>query len=443
MAAKRESKSPAPKSATDLIAADVEHIAGVLDVQVADLTFLKYERAGGSFAEWEFRKRGGFRQFVSDAFGVTHQPADIVSIRGTARRNREFRRLEREFGDLSHSRAWIEDMMARVFEVSPIRVSPYKPKSVKRLRASQVERWNVGHFSDIHWGINIDPFEVEGNVYNMTVAARRFAKVVDALANYKLDHRSECGGLVMNFAGDILQGCIHIDDANQDLMCYQVAAAAQYITAAIDYLLNFYDAIRVPMTPGNHDRVITPAKGLSRTTAQKYDNFLTMVFTAVQMAFRQDPRVTFEVPRTPYTTFKIFDRTWATTHFDTVLQIMSPDKSVDVAKLASQLDRINAGLPDSERIQALLGGHVHTCLYLGLSNDVDLFVNPSLSGTDAFAQSIGFLRSRRGQWIIESTRDYRVGDHRCVWAEDADADAAYDAIIPPFDYGLVVKKLAA
>jgi hypothetical protein len=428
-----------PISGYEALVEDIERVAVDLGIEPATMTLVKYMRGGGLAKEWQFRSLGGFAAVIREAFGAEIPEPDLAAIRGLDRRNKAYKKLQHSYGSELHRLERFKQTLRDVFSEYPIQVSSRPPRAPRKPRS--VERMTIGHLSDIHFGNNIDPLEIESNQYNWTVSARRLACVVDALATYKLDHRNECGGLILNMAGDLAQGIIHAEDDNQDLLTWQFAGAVRYFVAAIDYLLGYYDHILVPVTPDNHMRILSHTKGKDKARSQKYDSFNTMMFEAIQQAFRRDPRVEFLIPRTPYTTFKVFERTFLSTHGDTAINLGSPDKAVDIRSIAYQVDRMNAGLPEAERIQCVFAGHVHTGLYLGLQNDVDLFINPSLSGIDPFAQSIGHMRSRTGQWMVESTREFRVGDMRLVWADEADDNEDYDQIIRPFEYDLVLEKL--
>jgi hypothetical protein len=214
------------------------------------------------------------------------------------------------------------------------------------------------------------------------------------------------------------------------------------IVQAIDYLLPFYPVIDVPVTPDNHARLLTHTKGKGKAVSQKFDSYNTMLFEAVQQAFRKEPRVRFNIPKTPYTTYSVFGRMHMLTHGDTVLKLGYPSSSIASGAIAAQLDCLNAARSQADRIQVVLAGHVHTGTYIALQNDVDVFINPPLSSVDPFTQSLGHLRNRVGQWLLESTREGRVGDQRIVWAHSADNDAAYDSIITPFNYELALSKVS-
>lgn len=431
--------TPIASPTLDLIVEDIKSSAAKMGLDPSQMTKSKYYAGGGRFTEHQLKSKGGITGIINDAFAAAPGKEDLAAIRGTQTRNLAFRKLQREYGTSAYREERFKSVLSEVFKENPIVVSASK-KDPKRRPTKKIERYNLGHLSDIHFGIGIDPLEVEENQYNWQISARRLAQVVESLAHYKLDHRDECGGLVLNMGGDLAQGIIHADDGNQDLLTWQFAGAVRYICSAVDYLLNFYDKILIPVTPDNHMRILTLTKGKDRARAQKYDSFNSMLFEAIQQAFRRDPRVEFIIPRTPYTTYKVFGRTFLSTHGDTVLNFGSPEKAVDIGNIARQIDRLNSSASEGDRVQVVLAGHVHTALYLGLPNDVDLFINPSLSGTDPYAQSLGFLKSRTGQWIFESTRDHRIGDTRLIWTNDADDNEALDDIIPVFDYQLMLKK---
>jgi hypothetical protein len=276
-------------------------------------------------------------------------------------------------------------------EMFPVQVGKAHRPIVSGKRHQFHERVNMLMVSDTHFGLNIDPHEVESNQYNWNIAARRLGKLAYDAAHFKFDHRNECQQLVINFGGDLCQGIIHADDAGQELMTYQMVGAARMIVEMIDYLRNYYNEILCPITDDNHMRLITLTKGKDRATAQKFDSFNTMMFEMVQQAFRHDPTVKFIRPKTPYTEYKVFGRTNFLTHGDTVLKLGWVSNKIDTKSLAGQIANINSTRSDEDRIEVVWAGHVHTGVQLALECDVDMFINPSMSGIDPYAQSIGIL----------------------------------------------------
>lgn len=420
------------------IARDIQLVAEAAGIRPQQVNKTVYNKFGGQYDEWQIRKLGNLSNIIKSEFADS-EDLDLGAIQGVNKQKAYITRLRRELGRQSFNQSDMVAAFRHALSLQPIVVSS-RPKRTP-IKPRRHERENILHLSDLHFGINIDPFEVEHNQYNWQVAARRLACAVEMAAHYKLDHRKDCPSLVINFCGDLLAGIIHSDDNATDLITYQVVGAARYFIQAIDYLLDFYPRIRVITTPGNHDRLITLTKGKGRAVANKYDGFNTMLFDTVQAAFRREPRVEFVIPKTPYSTFSVFDRPFMSVHGDTVLSFGRPSRSIDTKKIAMQVNHINASLPAEQRIQVVLGGHVHTALHLALDNDTDLFINASMSGVDYFAQACGILRARVAQWLIESVREYRVGDTRLVDLARAADDPRFDKIIKPFDYSLLLGKV--
>jgi hypothetical protein len=239
--------------------------------------------------------------------------------------------------------------------------------------------------------------------------------------------------------GDLTQGVIHPEDSNVDLLAWQILGATNYVVQALDYLLDFYPKIVVPVTTDNHMRVVNFVKGRDRARAQKYDSYNTIMFSGVQHAFRKEPRIEFIIPRTPYTNYKVFGKTHCLTHGDTYFSTGYPAKGINVSNLTAQIDHLNAATDPGEQIQVFLAGHVHNGLYMELPNGVHMFVNPAMSGIDPYAQSVGIKKSNPAQWLFESTKEYAVGDKRLVRVKTADNDSSMEEIIKPFDYSLVLR----
>lgn len=426
------------KTKLEEIVEDIERIASDVGKDPWKLTSRDYYGNGGEYTEWDIRKLGGLQAIINDSFAEELQK-DLEDSRGLVGRTKYTAKLQRDIGDW---RYWTNQFNAGIksaLKEFPIQIQESRKNLTRKVK--NLQREVICHISDTHLGLTIDPEEVEGNIYNWEIAARRFSLLAQEVANYKLDHRDECGRLVINCAGDFLCGAIHTDDHNTELLTLQIVGAARYIIAFIDYQLQFYSKILVPVATGNHDRLMTPSKGKNRALAQKYDGYGTVLFEMVQQAFRQNPNVEFVIPKTPYTTYRVFGRPFWTTHGDTVIEIGNPSKTIDIGKIVAKVDAINSVLDTENRMQVLLLGHTHTGVYVGLDSAVDLFINPSMSGIDPFAQSIGVIRpARPGQWLFESSKDYRVGDQRLISLSSADDDSSLNNIIPTFTGTLRLEK---
>jgi hypothetical protein len=415
---------------------DIIKIAKTAKIEPIAVTKTIYNKYGGNIPEWQLRKLGGLNAIIKSEFPENDLNLEVV--RATANRKQYVEKLRRELGDWEYHEKRLAAMFNEALRLQPVQVIARKPYKEKKTR--QFQRMTHALVSDTHFGLFIDPLEVEHNNYTWETAARRFGLFVDAIASFKKDHRSECGGLILNFAGDICQGQLHPEEHNADLLTWQIVGATRYIVQAIDYLLDFYPKITVPVTTDNHMRIVNHVKGKERARAQKFDSYNSIMFSGVQFAFRNEPRVQFIIPRTPYTRYRVFNRMHLITHGDTFVNVGYVAKNINVQNLTAQLDKINAQSKGSEQIEVFLSGHVHNGLYIELQNGVHAFVNPSLSGIDPFAQSLGMIKSNPGQWLFESIKEHAVGDMRLVSVKEADNDKAYDEIITPFDYSLALRK---
>lgn len=419
------------------IVEDIKNVAENAGMEPYLLTKTIYKKFGGIVPEWQLRKFGGFTNIINSEFKF-QENLDFSAIRGSRLRTNYVNKLQKEIGDWAYYEKRLGEAFIEALKKEPIQIT--EKKQIKYKSKKKNERINQALISDTHFGITIDPLEVEGNIYNWEIAARRLGLFISSIADFKQDHRSECDALVLNMGGDLTQGIIHPEDVNIDLLAWQILGATKYLVSSIDYLLEFYPKIIIPVTTDNHMRIITHIKGRERARAQKFDSYNTIMFNGVQYAFRNEPRVEFIMPRTPYTLYKIFGKTHCLTHGDTYFSTGYPAKGVNIQKLTSQIDHLNAASPMSEQIQVLMAGHVHNGLYMEMPNGVHLVINPSMSGVDPYAQSVGITRSNPAQWMWESTRDHVIGDMRLVKVQKADLDSVYESIIPPFDYSIAIRE---
>lgn len=410
---------------------DIKRVADALDIHPGDLRFGKYNNGGGQFSEWQIRRLGGFTNIAKDAFEGDREK-DLLAVRGTSNRKSYVAKLEKQAGDREYFIKRLEYALGEALKRNPITVSPSK-KFVSP-KPNKTERYNVVSLSDNHFGSFVDPLEVENNSFDWNIAARRFGKLAEEVAHYKHDHRDECGGLVVNVAGDQIEGRIHLDDKYIDLISDQIIGTGRYLIDFADYQLNYYSKVIFQVSPGNHDRVVDAGKGKNRASSQKYDSYLTVIMENVRQAFRHEPRVVVNQPKTPYTLYRLFDHNYLVFHGDTAPSVGNPSKALDIKSISAQLDNFNAARKDSERASVAFTGHVHFGTYALLDNGVELFVNPSMVGPNTYAQSNGCYYSNPGQWLVEIVRDYPVGDMRLCRLKNADDKPEYEKIVKPYEY---------
>lgn len=414
----------------------IEDIARVCDEQglsPVDITVSQYSKFGGKYDGRKLRRMGGFASIVDAAFRQD-KGLDIYTSRALARKRSYVARLERKLTDAELDRREFIDGMERVLkEFGPVQISklPLDKPLVPAVKAK--ERENVVVISDTHMGLVIDREEILSNGYNWTVAARRMGKLAQQVAEYKFDHRDECPTLRVCIGGDIGQGIIHLNDSGTDLITMQTYGITTTLIQMIDYWRNFYKKIVVETTPDNHMRLVH--KDGDRARSQKYDSHSTMGFIlGLQAAFMNVPDVEFHVPKTAITTFNVLGHKFGLTHGDTHINSGNVGKQVNVTNVANQILRLNAAVQDGKHYDAVILGHVHVPLFMHLNEtNTKLVINGTGSGTDGYAESLGFFRTKPTQIIFEATKDYPVGDLRIVDLDDADDNQKFEKIIKPYN----------
>ncbi len=393
------------------------------------------ERAGmGAPSAYLNRSRAGYRPAMppreTGAFALSGaldeaDDADLVNDAVDRADLSRLRRLERKVGDRGYLARTIERSIRAAFEQSPPRIVRYT--SLRPTIEHPTERLLVGLWSDIHFGLTVDPREVPGNAFNWQIAARRIAKLCVQLADWKPEHRDDTTlQIVLN--GDIIAGVIHMDDAGQARLTEQIHGATQILVAALYFLRQHFGRIRVLALPGNHDRVTR-----ERQLAQRWDSHAHAIYLALQWAFHKDPAITFDVPRSGDGTFVLpGGKALAyATHGDVAPSVGNISRGINTAKLAAELNKLNASGEFSAPVRVLLWGHWHQGLVMPFGNGTAA-VNGCLIGADPFARvGAGVLGGGAPmQLMFESSEAYPFGDSRFVYVRDADTDTAYDRVVP-------------
>lgn len=304
-----------------------------------------------------------------------------------------------------------------------VKVQPYKPAKKKATTRVLNTIW-----SDLHFHSLLDPREVP-MAYGPVEEARRMAAVAVQVAEYKRQYRDETS-LVINIAGDIIQGQLH-DPRDGAPLAEQCAAAIHILVQAIAFQCSQFKHVTVECTPGNHGR--NTARHHGRATLQKWDSIETIVYVAIKAALSRIPNVTVNISHRPYILYKNFGKTTFVTHGDTVLKPGYPGSTIDVAGVRKQINEFNAARPEEERATLFAVGHVHVGSITRLPNGAIFMSNGCLIPPDAYAQSIGVHDTACGQWIWESVEDHLVGDTRFAVVDSyTDKDAKLDKIITPF-----------
>lgn len=286
--------------------------------------------------------------------------------------------------------------------------------------------------SDLHFGSDIDKAETGYQTYGRIEEARRFAHVCKTVCEYKMDHREETE-LRIGLLGDLVQNQLH-DSRDGAVLAEQIARAIHVLVQGLGYLCSHFVKVTIYIVPGNHDRNYSRHK--SRAVHQKWDSYAFVIGTAIKYALiPKFSNLTIEMPKTPYVVHDLFGKKAFLTHGDSVLSTGYVSKSISVGALESQINRMNAALPDKEEYAVAVCGHIHVPSVVGLGNGTTMITNGALVPADSFAISIGLHETRCCQTLFESTDEHPVGDIRFIDVGPAqDKNSSLDSIIEPWSY---------
>ncbi len=408
--------------------ADITAVAASLDIIPAQMNQATYLGLGRYTAN-ELSTAGGYRAIVKDQFPATDKMLDVI----VAQKDRMayVRKLEKAKGRKDY---FVEQLRAEMLSMGE-NLKPAK-MSVKFKKPTGMLRANVAFLSDSHFGLRVSRKEVKYNEFNWQIAARRLARFTVEVANYKLEHRDDCPALHLILGGDIIHGLIHDDSEHCELVTYQVAGAQAMLKDSIEYLRKHYSKIIVETCVGNHDRILKGDGG--RAMSQRFDSYGTQVYLGLAAAYTNIPQVKFNITENPISSFEILGHRYMLTHGDAVLRAGSVGKNVNVARIAEHVNRfmVEAVTHGEKKYDAVLMGHTHVPMSTTLSNNVELILNGTLSGLDAYARSLGITATNPSQTIFEATEDYAVGDIRKIYLHTADQEAALDQVVKTYECDL-------
>jgi predicted phosphodiesterase len=375
----------------------------------------------------DLEKYGGYGKLRSDAahVGGIEPFKDGPESRGVELRNNYVRGLERKVATADYLADKVLKGFQEVIENNPVTIPAGK---VELKKARHRKRTLTLLWSDLHFGVDVDPREILKSEYNWTIASRRMAKLAQQAALWKPEHREETTlQIVLN--GDILHGIIHLSEANIKELTEQIWGATAVLTKAIGFLSQHFGAVDVLCLPGNHDRV--SYRDSNRALAQRWNSHSHAVYLALKCWFKDEKHVKFDIPMAGLGSYVLpGGHTAFATHGDTEPSTSNVGKSFNVAKTTEALLKMNAGDVFEKKASVVLFGHWHQPSQFMLPDGTVCVVNGSLIGSESFAQNgIGFFNSMPAQVMFESVPDYPVGDFRILQLRDADHNEALDKII--------------
>lgn len=345
-------------------------------------------------------------------------PQDIedykIKLEG-AKRNKQNKNVIKKVTSLEY----VENFAEKVFAG---KIEPYKhPKSKAKInRALNLT------LSDLHFGSDVGKEETGFLTYGKKEEARRISAVIKQTIDYKPQYRKNTE-LHVNLLGDIIQNKLH-DKEDAAPIAEQVCRAIHLLSQAFAHLAENFPKVFIHCVTGNHGR--NTERHHSRANSGKWDSLETIIYYSVKSSLDSYKNLIFNIPKTPFVMYESLGHKVFATHGDNVLNVGNPGKSLNIGRLESQINRINASLVDEDEIKVVVVGHTHCSSVSKLPCGTNVITNGCLLPVDAYAVSLGFLENTASQTLFEMTEQYAMGDIRFIKVgKEHDEDSSLDSIV--------------
>lgn len=280
--------------------------------------------------------------------------------------------------------------------------------------------------SDWHYGEVVDGAQTDWlNEYDIAIANQRAGRVFNTALNILLTRQSGASydGMVVAFAGDMVSGTIHeeLRHTNEKNVLDCSLELAELLANHIVDVADNFEAVYVPMVPGNHGRLDMLPKA-KNATADNFDTFtykLVEKFVRIRLGNRCN--VSFDIATGPELRYKVYGTRYLLTHGDTGRGREGGDFWSSMAKAASRKQNraLKAGVEDFDYMAC---GHFHR--YSTVSN---VIVNGSLKGYDeyAFRETFEFEKPIQALWLTDPL--YGITTHMRIYADEVVRDLRHDA----------------
>jgi predicted phosphodiesterase len=265
----------------------------------------------------------------------------------------------------------------------------------KRSRKHHATPWLL--LSDLHLDEVVEPAELLGvNAYNRKIAAMRLEQTAGNFVKVCRDYWTGItyDGVVVPLAGDLFSGDIHeeLRETNEDTILGSLDHWIDPIADVIRLIADEFGKVHVPVVVGNHGRMTRKPRAKFRARS----NFDWFVGRALQRAFRNDARVTFDVSDSADVVVESYGHRVMVTHGDQATGgagiggIWPPLMRLDARKRQRQ-----SAIQQPYDLMVL--GHWHT-----LTFGPSFIVNGSLKGYDeyAFTMNFGFEQPAQAAWLM-------------------------------------------
>lgn len=423
-----------------MVAELIKRTANELGKKPQELTKGQILSADPKLTEWTLRNLGGVKAIQDRFFPLTTK--DLVEIAETKDVNNYIKNLEQKVAKKELFQQKLISLVKESLTPLPkIQQRKFKPSSTEQ------ERQLVLMLNDTHYGLIVHSDEVNDvNSFGWTQACRRSAMMLKETLNYKQHNRNQVSKVHLVLNGDLIQGIIHGLQMDQmEKSIHQVNGAIHILTHLISNLASEFKEVQVHGLCGNHEDSPHKRDHGKRVNSEKYDSYANIIFYSLSTAFRNSDHIGFNFTKGLHLNIDLPAGRALITHGDTLFSraLGNPGTSLNVKTLSNAIREWNAGEIAKGRppVKLVMFGHVHTMAHFITSDGVEVYIAPSLSGTDGYSHG-GFNANTNliAQVVFESTPKFIMGDTRLVRLNGADNNSDYDQLIPIYKNSLKWSK---
>ena len=310
----------------------------------------------------------------------------------------------------------LQSTLDLVQQIESKHTKPAPWSSPKKTSKSHVGVINL-LLSDLHLDEVVDPKEIEHlNAYDRAIAEARLRRCVEKTIMLSRDYISgvKYEGMSLMLGGDMISGWIHeeLSETNEAPVPETVDYWLDPLSAAIGSFVEEYGKVHVSGVVGNHGRVTKKPRAKKRVT----DNIDWLIYRMLMRDFKNDDRVTWQLPYSSDCLVQTYDTKVLMTHGDQfrggsgIAGLLSP-MMIGVhrkSKRAMQTDT---------NFDYLVMGHWHQ-----LSFFKNVMVNGSLKGYDEYAYVSNFDYEPAQQALWLTTPENGITFQAPVLVEDREKE---------------------
>lgn len=343
----------------------------------------------GSFNKYRKKEREERRESLLKS-GKLSDKEKILILTG------KINALEAEVRDGIAEQFTATEIKSKIFEIAEHKI--IAPDWLVKPKTSDSKTLGIPTIfaSDWHYGEVVEESEIGySNKFNLEIADKRIQNLVNNSLDVLFNHLSKphYEGLVFPLGGDMFSGDIHdeLSRTNELPMFPTLLRLTGRLAWAIKIFADKFGRVHIPVVAGNHGRTTRKPSYKHRA----FENYDWLLGCMLAREFKNDKRITFQIPDGMDARYSIYGHRYNLTHGDqfsggdsiigaigTVLRGDSKKRNRE-----SQLDR---------PYDTLLCGHFHQLWIVNRA-----IINGTLKGYDeyAYGHNFPFEEPKQAMWL--------------------------------------------